>query len=243
MAALKRKISTDDEGSSSSEQPNKKKSPLFNQPQNYYAPSSISNMSKDELSEWRKEQRRKRNRESAAASRNKTRARIDELEGEVNQWKNKYADLEMKMRCMERHIQFLIATSNNNNKALVVAPPATAASPPPMVSNPNSPPRSPQPHGMPVSMVVPNSVPSSSSMMLPPPPSYSSHNIAPAAIGRTNTNPLFPKLLSEAKVFNPQVEKHEAIAAVVATTAVTAASIVPKEESRKHLITSISRHA
>ena len=247
MAALKRKISTDgDEGSSFFEQPpNKKKSPLFNQPQNFYAPSSISNMSKDELSEWRKEQRRKRNRESAAASRNKTRARIDELEGEVNQWKNKYADLEMKMRCMERHIQFLIATSNNNNKALVVAPPATAASPPPppMVSNPNSPPRSPQPHGMPVSMVVPNSVPSSSSMMLPP-PSYSSHTIVPAAIGITNTNPLFPKLLSEAKVFDPQVEKHEAIAATVAPTAIVAATtIVPKEESRKHLITSISRQA
>mmetsp|Transcript_15061 Transcript_15061/g.32899 ORF Transcript_15061/g.32899 Transcript_15061/m.32899 type:complete len:204 (-) Transcript_15061:556-1167(-) len=41
-------------------------------------------MTKDELQKWRKQARRVRNRESAAASRQKTRERINELEGEVS---------------------------------------------------------------------------------------------------------------------------------------------------------------
>lgn len=49
-------------------------------------------MSKDEASAWRREQRRVRNRESAAASRAKIRGRIGELENEVNEWKMKYKD-------------------------------------------------------------------------------------------------------------------------------------------------------
>lgn len=48
-------------------------------------------MGKEELSEWRKEARRVRNRESAAASRRKTRERIEELEGQVSELENKYA--------------------------------------------------------------------------------------------------------------------------------------------------------
>lgn len=48
-------------------------------------------MSKEELSEWRKEARRVRNRESAAASRRKTRERIEELEGQVSALEAKYA--------------------------------------------------------------------------------------------------------------------------------------------------------
>jgi hypothetical protein len=48
------------------------------------------NMSRDELTMWRKEARRVRNRESAAASRQKTQKRITELEGEVGCITSKY---------------------------------------------------------------------------------------------------------------------------------------------------------
>lgn len=48
------------------------------------------NMSKEELTMWRKEARRVRNRESAAASRQKTQSRITELEEEVGFVTNKY---------------------------------------------------------------------------------------------------------------------------------------------------------
>jgi hypothetical protein len=47
-------------------------------------------MDKDELANWRREHRRVRNRESAAASRQRIRSRITELEGEVTEWKDKY---------------------------------------------------------------------------------------------------------------------------------------------------------
>ena len=47
-------------------------------------------MSKAELTKWRKEARRVRNRESAAASRRKTRERIEELEGQVETLEHKY---------------------------------------------------------------------------------------------------------------------------------------------------------
>ena len=46
--------------------------------------------SKAELAAWRKEARRIRNRESAAASRNKTRERIDELEGQLRTTQNQH---------------------------------------------------------------------------------------------------------------------------------------------------------
>ena len=48
-------------------------------------------MNREELKAWRKEARRVRNRESAAASRKKNRERIDELESEVDVLKSKYA--------------------------------------------------------------------------------------------------------------------------------------------------------
>nr|BAK53450.1 bZIP transcription factor [Phaeodactylum tricornutum] len=47
-------------------------------------------MPKDQLAAWRREARRVRNRESAAASRAKIRCRITELETEVSGWKDKY---------------------------------------------------------------------------------------------------------------------------------------------------------
>jgi hypothetical protein len=49
------------------------------------------NMSRDELKAWRKEARRVRNRESAAASRKRNRERIDELESEVDVLQYKYS--------------------------------------------------------------------------------------------------------------------------------------------------------
>eukprot|EP00550_Attheya_septentrionalis_P011719 CAMPEP_0198302956 /NCGR_PEP_ID=MMETSP1449-20131203/56636_1 /TAXON_ID=420275 /ORGANISM="Attheya septentrionalis, Strain CCMP2084" /LENGTH=483 /DNA_ID=CAMNT_0044005435 /DNA_START=73 /DNA_END=1524 /DNA_ORIENTATION=- len=58
-------------------------------------------MPKEELAEWRKEARRVRNRESAAASRQKTRSRIDELEGELNEWKAKYIYAMERIRKLE----------------------------------------------------------------------------------------------------------------------------------------------
>lgn len=48
-------------------------------------------MSKKDLSKWRKEARRVRNRESAAASRRKTRERIEDLEQQVQTLEHKYA--------------------------------------------------------------------------------------------------------------------------------------------------------
>mmetsp|Transcript_31058 Transcript_31058/g.59002 ORF Transcript_31058/g.59002 Transcript_31058/m.59002 type:complete len:374 (-) Transcript_31058:377-1498(-) len=204
-APKKRKI--DDRPSQPDEQHAKKKSPLFNQPQKFYAPTSISSMSREELSEWRKEQRRKRNRESAAASRNKTRARIDELEGEVTQWKGRYNEMEIKMRCMERHIQFLTkldASSLDQDGQPRLADdgyrhqlPLPLLQLPMVVSHPNSPPRSPSPSASPPSnksvVVVPNAV---TSQLLPPPPAYSS-NPSNHPSNHFATSHLFPSLLSE----------------------------------------------
>ena len=58
-------------------------------------------MSKEETSAWRREQRRKRNRESAAACRKKQRDRIFELEVEINEWKTKCDEALKKLRKLE----------------------------------------------------------------------------------------------------------------------------------------------
>mmetsp|Transcript_28440 Transcript_28440/g.48393 ORF Transcript_28440/g.48393 Transcript_28440/m.48393 type:complete len:238 (+) Transcript_28440:218-931(+) len=50
-------------------------------------------MSKEQLTAWRREMRRVRNRESAAASRRKVRDRIEELEEEVKCWKDRYDEV------------------------------------------------------------------------------------------------------------------------------------------------------
>jgi bZIP transcription factor len=59
-------------------------------------------MDKDQLAAWRKEARRVRNRESAAASRQRIRDRITELEGEISQWKQKYAIAIERLEHLER---------------------------------------------------------------------------------------------------------------------------------------------
>jgi bZIP transcription factor len=65
-------------------------------------------MSRDELKAWRKEARRVRNRESAAASRERNRERITELEGEVAILNSKYA------AALQRIIQLEAAASNDS---------------------------------------------------------------------------------------------------------------------------------
>jgi len=59
-------------------------------PQMKYDPSVP--MSKEATSAWRREQRRKRNRESAASCRKRQRDRISELEAEVDGWKAKFEE-------------------------------------------------------------------------------------------------------------------------------------------------------
>jgi len=51
----------------------------------------LVSMSRDELKVWRKEARRVRNRESAAASRLRTRSKIEELESKLNLIQKKYS--------------------------------------------------------------------------------------------------------------------------------------------------------
>lgn len=102
--APKRKIS--DDGTS----PPAKKSPLAGLPQNFYAPPS-TNMSREQLAAWRKEQRRERNRQSAAESRNKTKLKIEQLEGEVNRYKSLCESMQAKMEMMEQQIRMLTASA------------------------------------------------------------------------------------------------------------------------------------
>eukprot|EP01083_Nonionella_stella_P023663 65449_1 len=136
--AKKRKISADLPSSTVAQ--TKKKSILFNKPQNFYAPPESSSMTKEELTAWRKEERKKRNRESAAASRNKIKGRITELESELSEWKSKYADMEEKMRDMEQHIQLLTQLNGNSSTQGQAVP-----LPPSAISHPNSPQISPVP--------------------------------------------------------------------------------------------------
>ncbi|GAX26498.1 hypothetical protein FisN_23Lh023 [Fistulifera solaris] len=62
-------------------------------------------MTKAELSAWRKEARRVRNRESAAASRQKTRSRIEELEGQVDKLQEKYLQALQRIADLENGVR------------------------------------------------------------------------------------------------------------------------------------------
>mmetsp|Transcript_4902 Transcript_4902/g.7433 ORF Transcript_4902/g.7433 Transcript_4902/m.7433 type:complete len:192 (-) Transcript_4902:223-798(-) len=59
-------------------------------------------MSKEQLAAWRREARRVRNRESAAASRQRIRDRINELEDEVGEWKTKYREAMERLQQVEQ---------------------------------------------------------------------------------------------------------------------------------------------
>lgn len=236
----KRKVSTDAPDDLLQQQPssNKKKSPLFNLPQNRYAPPDFSTMTPDEISEWRKEQRRLRNRESAAASRNKNRAKLDELEGEANYWKSKYYEMECKMRIMEHQIEVLTKLcqqqSKNQDQASLLLPPQT------VVSHPNSPNND-------SNTIRPSILPNTVTSSLAPPPllplfDNSSHHVVavPNLLSPTSA-PRFSEPRNHSLVENPKVTD----ATTLATTSsdVTAAEDVEsEEESWKHIIP-ISRPA
>jgi len=208
-------------------EPPKKKSPLFDKPQNFYAPPAVGSMTKDELMAWRKEQRRKRNRESAAASRNKQRVRITELEGEVARWRSLCRDMQARMRALERHVAVLTRLDEGGRQdvgeAGSLGPPRALAA---VVSHPASPSQSPVHRGdsrvpspallTPSTFAVPTAVTSSVPLL----PAFSSHP----------TPHLFPALLSDPK--DPSSAKTRETAAVTASS----------EDSRMRL-SPISRHA
>mmetsp|Transcript_763 Transcript_763/g.1638 ORF Transcript_763/g.1638 Transcript_763/m.1638 type:complete len:254 (-) Transcript_763:744-1505(-) len=225
----------------------RKKSPLADQPQNYYAPSKP--MTKEELSAWRKEQRRERNRQSAAASRDKTRVRIEELEGEVARWRHMYDDLRRKMANMERHIEFL---SKFHPGAGGVAPGQPGASvfplPPPqlqqMVTPPGSLPASPRtsPVGYaPYPQMIPTQGQNKTQPPLLPvvpalvPPHVKSLSTSSAPPSHSSVTNPFPPLLSEPK-------RLVALAVNGNTAETSRHNGVAIEEPKQHLIP-ISRQA
>jgi hypothetical protein len=69
-------------------------------------------MSKEQLAVWRREARRVRNRESAAASRQRIRSRITELETEIDGWKSKYSQAMERLEQLEQ-----VATSDEADSA------------------------------------------------------------------------------------------------------------------------------
>jgi hypothetical protein len=89
-----RKVSSDD-SKEEDETRNAKKAQIKYEP-------SIE-MPKEQLAAWRREARRVRNRESAAASRQRIRDRIDELELEVTEWKSKYSEAMNHIRELQQN--------------------------------------------------------------------------------------------------------------------------------------------
>lgn len=71
-------------------------------------------MSKEQLAAWRREARRVRNRESAAASRQRIRSRITELEEEVGDWKTKYSQAVERLQRLENVINAGADSSTKN---------------------------------------------------------------------------------------------------------------------------------
>lgn len=109
---MKRKSTTTDAAAASAaaQQTKKKKpSPLLGKPQKFYVPDTkaTSDMTREELSAWRKEERRKRNRASAAASRIKTQSKVAELEGQVSHWKSKCENMQDMMMKLQRQVDML----------------------------------------------------------------------------------------------------------------------------------------
>eukprot|EP00557_Chaetoceros_sp_GSL56_P014714 CAMPEP_0176479364 /NCGR_PEP_ID=MMETSP0200_2-20121128/1700_1 /TAXON_ID=947934 /ORGANISM="Chaetoceros sp., Strain GSL56" /LENGTH=286 /DNA_ID=CAMNT_0017875403 /DNA_START=123 /DNA_END=983 /DNA_ORIENTATION=+ len=97
--------------------------------QNHYEPDIP--MTKEQAAEWRKEARRKRNRESAAASRNKVRNRIAELEQEVQDWKDKYSTLLTRIESLEQVARLTTATTTTTggfSRDAMVSPPTLFSS-------------------------------------------------------------------------------------------------------------------
>eukprot|EP00804_Cyclotella_cryptica_P013824 CCRYP_020884-RA/>CCRYP_020884-RA protein AED:0.26 eAED:0.26 QI:0/-1/0/1/-1/1/1/0/226 len=218
-SAKKRKVDT---SNSHADAPSRvKKSPLADLPQNYYAPPV--HMTKEELSAWRKEQRRERNRQSAADSRNKTKLRIEELEGEVAKYKTLYEDMKKKMGRMEHQIRVLTELNKKipSGPCLRASSPAEQRTVTPPGSYPNSPSISPVPS-------VNNSPPTATTLACPVIPSF------------------FPPLLSTLADYAPTEITSQPLAGPTTATGPLmeqSSSFRPTQESKEHLIKPISRQA
>ena len=116
-----------------------KKSPLAGLPQNYYAPPP--DLTPDQLTTWRKEQRKERNRQSAAASRLQTKHKIQTLEGERDEYKRLYEEMKCRMEGMERKIQWLMALTNDEKDTMTIKEKDHQVVAVPQVSYPSSPTR------------------------------------------------------------------------------------------------------
>ena len=139
--------------------PNKKKKPsvLLGKPQNVYIAPSC--MTREELSAWRKEERRKRNRASAAASRHKTQSKIAELEGQLSLWKTRCDEMQEQMVKLQHQIDMLTraqSPTQEQQQQHLVSPPS---------SHPNSPSSISSLEGQPI---VTSSL--DTKKFLPPPP-------------------------------------------------------------------------
>jgi len=157
--------------------PTKKKKPsvLLGKPQNVYvAPSN--DMTREELSAWRKEERRKRNRASAAASRHKTQSKIEELEGQVSLWKTRCEEMQEQMKQLERQIHLLTraqSPTQEQQQQHLVSPPS---------SHPNSPSSMSSLEGQP--SIVTSSL--DTKKFLPPPPLM----LSPASLMDQTSSPV-----------------------------------------------------
>jgi len=78
-------------------------------------------MSKDQLAAWRREARRVRNRESAAASRQRIRSRITELEEEVGDWKTKYNHAIQRLDALEKCVAVNTSGQQQEQPSLALA--------------------------------------------------------------------------------------------------------------------------
>jgi len=87
-------------------------------------------MNKEQLAAWRREARRVRNRESAAASRQRIRNRITELEEELDSWRSKYNQAIERLEHLEQvqRSQRSGITGQESNEALAAAAAAAAGS-------------------------------------------------------------------------------------------------------------------
>ena len=116
-------------------------------------------MTKEEATAWRREQRRKRNRESAAASRQRQRDRINELEGEVEEWKTKYEAIMAAIAKLEQQ-----KAEGTADAVLTHLPPLPETTVSKFVSPPASPGHSPS-----YEPSEPVASPIASSSLIPPP--------------------------------------------------------------------------
>jgi len=123
----------------------KKKVSAKKKPQMKYDPDVP--MSKEEAAAWRREQRRKRNRESAALSRQRQRDRIGDLEVEVDQLKTKVQSIMDRIksledasgidssalvpemphqeRTVEQTLHFEVVSDSESNESKFVSPPSS----------------------------------------------------------------------------------------------------------------------